>query len=141
MREELIEKFFAKECTAEEAIQVAEYLKAYPEVLDKYLSEEEWKNIETTQMPEEFWDEIWKAIDKKKRTKLTVLWLKRCAVAACMIGLIAVAYLKFSGPTKNESTKLAALPHIQETVVPAHHKTIVNTSAKTEEVLLPDGSV
>jgi len=141
MREELIEKFFAKECTAEEAIQVAEYLKAYPEVLDKYLSEEEWKNIETTQMPEEFWDEIWKAIDKKKRTQLTVLWLKRSAVAACMIGLITVGYLKFSGTTKNEYTKHVTQPDIQQTVTPTPHKTIVNASAKTEEVLLPDGSV
>src|SRR3954451_1881657 len=141
MREELIEKFFAKECTAEEAIQVAEYLKAYPEVLDKYLSEEEWKNIETTQMPEEFWDEIWKAIDKKKRTQLTVLWLKRSAVAACMIGLIAVSYLKFSEPTKNEYAKRATHPDLQQTVTPTPHRTIVNASAKTEEVLLPDGSV
>src|SRR3954452_19942644 len=100
MREELIEKFFRKECTAEEAIQVVAYLKAHPGMLDKYLNEEEWKKVETSQMPEKFWEEVWQGIVKKRRTKTTVLWLKRSAVAASMIGLIALGYNKFSFPGK-----------------------------------------
>ena len=49
-----IERFFEKKCTAEEAEQVAEYLKSNPELLESLLSRKEWDDAEVTEiMPEE----------------------------------------------------------------------------------------
>jgi transmembrane sensor len=141
MREVLIQKFFRKECTKEEAIQVAEYLKAHPEIVNKYLSEEEWRNIETTEMPEIFWEAMWQTIEKRKRAKTVILWLKRSAVAASMAGLVAITFFKFSASEKNEYVKLKSQPHRVEIVASTKHKTFLNTSAKTEKILLPDSSI
>src|SRR5690349_3589259 len=95
MKAELIQKFFRKECTAEEASDVLEFLKNNPKILDDYLSKKEWDEIESNVlMPDEFWDEAWNEIQKKKKTNTTVLWIKRSAVAACIAGAIVLGLLK-----------------------------------------------
>src|SRR4051794_19907331 len=93
MTEELIQRFFKKECTAEESIRVSQYLKAHPELTEKYLSEEEWNNIEATaEMPEEFWSEAWGKIQKRKSRRAVIVYLKRTAVAACGTALIGFGF-------------------------------------------------
>jgi len=140
MREELIQKFFRKECTAEEASEVIEFLKNNPEILDEYLSKKEWDEIETNiLMPEKFWDEVWNEIQKKKKTNITVLWLKRSAVAACIVGVIVFGFLKMG--EEKASPQLSTLP-VKKNITPAvQNKTMINTSGKKEEIVLPDSSV
>lgn len=46
---QLIEKFFRNECSDEEREQVWGYLKGHPEVLNEFLSEEEWEQFKTYQ--------------------------------------------------------------------------------------------
>jgi transmembrane sensor len=54
---ELIERFFCKQCNTEEAKKVAVYLKAHPQVLEKYLSIYEWNSVtESDVLPESFWN-------------------------------------------------------------------------------------
>ena len=65
MKSELIEKFFRKDCTPQEARQVALYLKANPRVLEKYINLEEWEATGKELMPEDFWNEAWENIQKK----------------------------------------------------------------------------
>ena len=68
MSEELIQKFFRKECTAEEASEVMEFLKNNPKILEEYLSKKEWDEIEPNAlMPGEFCDEVWNKFKKRKR--------------------------------------------------------------------------
>ena len=75
MSEELIQKFFRKKCTAEEASDVLEFLKNNPKILEEYLSKKEWDEIESNiLMPEKFWEEAWDTI-QKKRADVKILWL------------------------------------------------------------------
>lgn len=136
MQEELIQRFFKKECTTEEASRVAEYLKANPALLNKYSSEEEWGNIGSQEMPEEFWNEVWQNIEKKNKSKVIVLQIKRTAVAACIVGLIGVGYYKFGEPAKvNDAVAVNNLPEKN-----IEHKTTANNSNSMMRILLPDSS-
>jgi transmembrane sensor len=84
-------------------LQVAKYLKANPDLLNKYLSEEEWRTIEPREMPQEFWDHVWQGIQKKNRSKRIVLWIKRTAAAACIAGIIGIGYYQFNKSSKPNS--------------------------------------
>ena len=92
MKTELIERFFKKQCTPEEAREVAAYLKANPAMLEKYVSMHEWSAVESNNMSEEFWSEIWLSIQKNNKSKVISVKLKRAAVAACFILMIGLAY-------------------------------------------------
>jgi transmembrane sensor len=142
MTEELIQRFFKKECTAAESIQVSEYLKAHPELMDKYLSEDEWNNIEEpAKMPEEFWNEAWANIQKRKRTRKVIIYLKRTAVAACLVALIGLGlYWYFQTGKVNDVVVLH--PHATTITRPAiEHKVITNSSGKMMSLVLADNSL
>ena len=49
---------------------IAAYLKAHPSMLENYLSIYEWNSLAESEMPEEFWNEIWHSIQKKIKQKL-----------------------------------------------------------------------
>src|SRR5581483_1096989 len=137
MDKAVIQKFFNKECSPAEAREVVEYFKANPDVLDEYLNKSEWEELEISGvMPEEFWNEAWQQIEKKKNHHTRVLWMKRSAVAACIAGVIVLTYFKTA--VKKNDLELAA---VKENITPAvSNKTVINASDKTEEILLPDSS-
>src|SRR5690348_5936745 len=90
---ERIEKFFKKQCTPEEAKEVAAFLKANPELLDEYLNEKEWTDVKINDsFSDEFWDEIWRSIQNKNKISSKIIWIKRSAVAACVAGLLAFTF-------------------------------------------------
>lgn len=134
----VIEKFFEKKCTAEEAAQVAEYLKSNPEVLERMLSRMEWDDTEVTEViPEKFWKEIWHNIQKKKSAPIKVLWIKRLAVAA------SVLFVLGSGWMYLVHNKELSKPHSDNTAslysrVVFQHK--INTTGKEMLINLQDGS-
>jgi ferric-dicitrate binding protein FerR (iron transport regulator) len=141
MIEELIQRFFRKECTSAESIQVSEYLKAHPELMDKYLSEEEWNNIEgNAEMPEEFWNEAWANIQKKKRRRTLIVYLKRTAVAACIVALIGFGFYWYAQTRKVYDVVVL---HSQETTTRPvlKHKVITNSSGKMMNIVLEDNSL
>jgi transmembrane sensor len=142
MTEELIQRFFKKECTAAESIQVLEYLKAHPELMDKYLSEDEWNNIEEpAKMPEEFWNDAWANIQKRKRTRKVIIYLKRTAVAACLVALIGLG-LYWYFQTKKVDDVVVLHPHATTITRPAiEHKVITNSSGKMMSLVLADNSL
>jgi len=140
MSEELIQKFFRKKCTAEEASDVLEFLKNNPKILDEYLSKKEWDEIESNiLMPEKFWEEAWDTIQKKKRADVKILWLKRSAVAACIAGVIGFGFFKME--EKKASLQLSTLPVKKNITLAVQNTTMINTSGKKEEIVLPDSSV
>jgi len=134
---QLVERFFKKQCTAEEAEQVAEYLKANPGLLGKYLSEYEWNDaLAGTNMPADFWNEVWSDIQKNKKAKIIQLWLKRCVAAACIILLIDAAYYLFI-PREDIKTQTAGT----YVLPPTEHQIIKNTTNKKMEFVLHDSSI
>jgi hypothetical protein len=139
MSEELIQKFFRKECTAEEASEVIEFLKNNPKILNEYLSEKEWDEIESdVSIPGEFWDEVWNEIQKKKKINTTVIWIKRSVVAAGIAGVIVLGFFKME--EKKASLQLSALPAKKNIAPAVQTKTVINTFAIKEQVVLPDSS-
>src|SRR3954470_17818234 len=92
--EEQIERFFKKECTPEEAREVADWLMSHPEQASKYLDETEWQlSADNGSLPEEAYNEVWHQIDRKIRKENSILLLKRYAVAACVAGCIVTALI------------------------------------------------
>ncbi|MGI8950786.1 MAG: FecR family protein [Chitinophagaceae bacterium] len=135
MTEQQIECFFNKKCTAEEARQVAEFLKLNPSLLDKYLNKAEWNEIEVKEiMPEEFWDEVWQSIQKKKNKKTVVYWLKRTAVAASVISIAGIGFYYFSNSEKTNNNFHQQLANVA-------YKIVTNNSKKIMQVNLADSSI
>ena len=136
MNTELIELFFQKQCTAEEAEEVAAYLKANPALLEKYVSIHEWNTIAGSDMPEKFWSEVWLNIQKKIKAKIISVKLKRIAVAACLILMIGAVYY-YLIPEKQVIKTVARL----DTLPKAQPKTITNLTDKIKTTVLEDSSV
>jgi transmembrane sensor len=137
LKTELIERFFKKQCTPDEARKVAAYLKADPAVLEEYVSMHEWNAVESNFMPEEFWSEVWLNIQKKNKSKIISVKLKRVAVAACLILMIGTAYYYYSMPVKQISKPLASV-----TVLPKTQLQIAaNNTKEIKIVVLEDSSV
>lgn len=137
MNQELIERFFQKQCTSEEAKQVAEYLKANPFLLEKYASEFEWNSIKPDAvMPDEVWMEVWYNIQKKNKTKIISLQLKRIAAAASVILSIAATYYYLT-PEKQITDQLSNIHVLPKT----ERRTISNTTKKIIQLILEDSSV
>ena len=64
----MIHRFFARQCTDEEAVLVSEYLKQFPEVLERYMSIREWDEEEEVPLPdEETFVLLWKQIEQQKK--------------------------------------------------------------------------
>lgn len=137
--EEQIERFFKKQCTAEEAHQVANWLTSNVELASKYLNEAEWHNSSPDKsLPEETYKEVWQQINKSIRKKNAIVLLKRCAVAACIIGCMVVGFYHF-----NINKSAAALTEYHKTEVPtiALSDTEYNRTNKVRRIQLEDGSV
>ncbi len=138
--EELIARFFKKECTAEEAEQVAAWLQAHPEVADEYLNDGAYNSFQQTEhlsseAKEKAWRFIRQNMGKTKRPK----WLKRSAVAACVAGCIAMGLFLF---TKNRLNPAIIYSNKKEakTNLPVVD-TEYNATRTIRRIALEDGSV
>lgn len=138
MMEELIERFFRKDCTRREAQEVIAYLSEHPEVLDRHLSLEEWEQSPPVQMNNEFWDEVWTEVQaKKKRVRSRRIWMKRAAAAASIAAIAIVAYGIWLQPTRQEKSSVAAL----KPVIEQERKIVLNNTATLMKINLPDSSL
>jgi transmembrane sensor len=137
-----IERFFRKQCTPREAAQVAAFLKRNPDVLDKYLSEAEWNEADSANyVDNDFWEETWEGIKRKKQRSVTETWLPYSGVAACVAVLVCLGYF-WLVPNKMAVSKVHnKVPWNEKPAITAvTHKTIKNISNKPMHVLLQDGS-
>ena len=137
MNPELIQRFFKKQCTPEEADEVAAYLKANSAVLEKYISMHEWNAVKDSSMPEEFWTEVWLNIRKENKAKIIFVRLKRAAVAACLILMIGMVFYYYSIPEKQANMPVA---HVN-VLTAAQQKFIKNSTNKIKTIVLEDSSV
>jgi transmembrane sensor len=96
INEDLLKRFFRKECTPEEASMVAAFLKEAPGFMDMHFNQDEFDAIEITADQDEVvlqqWEELQRII-RGKRVKRNSI---RLAAAACMAGLLVTAALLFN---------------------------------------------
>jgi ferric-dicitrate binding protein FerR (iron transport regulator) len=138
MNEELIQRFFSGACTPEEARQVADYLKAHPEILEKYVSEEEFIQYTTEgDLPEKVSSQWLSHIHKETVYENNQSrWLRRIAVAAVLCGIIAGAAYLFMRPKSSQLTVVEP----KTTIEKEDQERKENTSAQNMTLVLPDGS-
>lgn len=65
MTEELIDRFFNKQCTPQESAEVVAFLENNPHILEKYSGRHEWEATEDVNMDNEFWNDVWTRVKKK----------------------------------------------------------------------------
>ncbi len=137
MKSELIEKFFRRECSLQEAKQVALYLKANPNVLEKYMSAEEWKLTGKKLMPEDFWNEAWLNVQKKNKLHNIIVSIKRItAVAASFIIIASVIYYLY--PSAKTTDKPVVTARLQPKT---QRESATNKTYKILNILLQDSSL
>ncbi len=137
MKPELIEKFFRKDCTPQEAKKVALYLKANPHVLEKYMSLEEWETTGKEFMPEDFWEETWRNIQKKNNKQHLIVIIKRTTAVAASLIIIATA-IWFFYPQQKSADQPVITAKVQ---AKTERRFISNTTNKILDVVLEDSSV
>jgi ferric-dicitrate binding protein FerR (iron transport regulator) len=136
MTEEIIDRFFKKDCTADEAYKVVSYFKENPVMLENYLSREEWDRSDPVQMDNDFWNDVWSEMQHKKNASAKNIWLKMAIAAAFVVIFSAIALIYLS---RREVPKQIAS---HEPIAQSHEQKIVlNSSAKIIQTYLPDSSL
>jgi ferric-dicitrate binding protein FerR (iron transport regulator) len=97
---ELIQKFLAQQCTAEEASLVTQHFYEHPEAWEQYLSEAEWQDFETDKkLSTNISKRIFDHIQSQTREKKPIIHLvKRMAVAASVVLALGIGWKYFSAP-------------------------------------------
>lgn len=141
INDELLTRFFNYQCTPEEAREVANYLQEHPEMLEKYLPEEEFLQLqEDNNFPETVSQQWLKNIHRQtvsgnSRRK----WMNRLTIAAVttsvLIGGTLLLMNRDHKPTATPAT-VAGL-----TIPPEQQERKENTGSKAMAIVLPDGSV
>ncbi|BAV04361.1 FecR family protein [Filimonas lacunae] len=88
--EEVIEQFFNKSCTQEEANTVAAYLLDNPHVLDSFIKDEEWGQPAHTLLTAQESRDMLQAVTAKTVSPYArVRWIKRVSAAAAVVAFMA----------------------------------------------------
>ncbi|QHS58832.1 FecR family protein [Chitinophaga agri] len=140
INDDLLIRFFNNQCTQEEARDVAIYLQAHPEVLAKYLPEEEFLTLkEGDDFPEGVSHEWLKNIHQQTRVNSRTKWVKRLAIAAVMSGMLIGGVLIL---VDRDVRKAKTVADRSPAAFPAEAQEFqANRSDKAMVIVLSDGSV
>jgi len=95
MTKELIERFLKDQCSAEEAEYVADYLRKHPYLLDEFLPQQEWDELEDSYLlsedrKEEILSQVRNQLNLNQAKRKNYWWL---AVAASALLLLTLSIL------------------------------------------------
>jgi ferric-dicitrate binding protein FerR (iron transport regulator) len=141
INDELLKRFFNNQCTPEEARSVANYLQEHPDILEKYLPEAEFLQLQEEGHFPETVSQQWlknihqQTVSANNRKK----WTKRLAIAAVTTGILigGTMFLR----QRNHQKIAAVNPGMTITIPSEQQQLTTNTSQKTMAIVLPDGSV
>lgn len=141
INDELLKRFFSDQCTPEEARTVANYLQEHPDVLEKYLPEEEFLQLqEEGHFPETVSHQWLKNIHQQTApANNRMKWAKRLAIAAIATGVLIGGTMLL---LRRDHQKIAAVNRgTTVTTLSEQEQLTSNTGSKTMTIVLPDGSV
>jgi ferric-dicitrate binding protein FerR (iron transport regulator) len=141
INDELLKRFFSDQCTPEEARKVAHYLQEHPDMLEKYLPEEEFLQLqEDGHFPETVSHQWLKNIHQQTvSANNRKIWIKRLAIAAVATGVLVGGTILF---LRRDHQKIAVVnPEMTVTTPSEQQQLTTNTGRKTMAIVLPDGSV
>lgn len=141
INDELLKRFFSNQCTPEEARRVAQYLEEHPDMLEKYLSEEEFLQLqEDGYFPETVSRQWLKNIHRQTSpADNRIKWIKRLAVAAIAIGVMVGGTMLVLRRGDQKITSVN--PGITITIPSEQQQSTTNNGHKAMAIVLPDGSV
>lgn len=141
INDELLKRFFSNQCTPEEARRIANYLQEHPDMLEKYLPEEEFLQLQEDDHFPETVSRQWlknihqQTVSANNRKK----WIKRLAIAAVSAGVLVGGTMLL---LRRDHQKIAAVYTGMTITIPSEQQQLTtNTSRKTMAIVLPDGSV
>lgn len=141
INDELLKRFFSNQCTPEEARRVASYLQEHRDLLEQYLPEEEFLQLQEDGRFPEIVSQLWlknihqQTAPANNRNK----WIKRLAIAAVTAGvLIGGTMLLLDRDHQQPAT---GNPDMAITIPAEQQQLTTNTSQKAMAIVLPDGSV
>ncbi|MCF6404325.1 FecR domain-containing protein [Chitinophaga filiformis] len=141
INDELLKRFFSNQCTPEEARRVANYLQEHPDMLEKYLPEEEFLQLQESGYFPETVSQQWlknihqQTLPANNRKK----WIKRLAIAAVVTGVLAGGTMLL---LQRDHQKISAVNQELTITIPTEQQQrTTNTSHKAMDIALPDGSV
>ncbi|MHA4808078.1 FecR family protein [Flavitalea flava] len=141
INDELIKRFLTDQCTPEEAILVADYLRDHKDILEQYLSQEEFLGMQLNKDLPETISAQWLAHIHREagvnRGRLRKLWIRRMAVAAVLGGLLFGSALLFREHRTSPLSSLSA----DNTIPVNQQERKENRTGKILPLVLPDGSM
>ena len=139
MTDDLLERFFRKECTPEEERMVREYLLEHWANAEKDLTEEDWAAFHHKEtLPSPISDKMLSVIDGSIRPKKTRLIYFRWSAAAAAVILLSIAAWKWTTDPRHSDTRT---PVADSRPAAIHHwKEKTNRTGKTMILMLPDSS-
>jgi transmembrane sensor len=149
--QELINRFFKNECSAEEVDFVVKYFSENEDAVENNISKTEWDNIDTevglnAEQSKKLLSSLKKQLFPKQNASLFLIHripLKAIVAAASVVLLILSGWLFTSG--KNEATNTAAIkrekPLIDNNAGERNWRVVKNTENKKLVIALEDGSV
>ena len=134
---ELLHKFFANRCSAEEAERALRLLEEHPELLEEKLPPAEWDNPKfTSPISAQLKDEMWKNIDPRPAKPVFRIISRALAAAAILTGL----YLGFNYfNTSSAPDPQVAATVQQNTSIP--FMAVTNNGTSIQLIRLEDNSV
>lgn len=138
--EEHIERFFQDKCNADEVEIIVAYLNDHPEIMEKYLGEEDWNGYSTSArlhavVSEKMLSVIRQSTYSKGKSRL---WVRYVAAAAILVMVaFGVKYLV----NTNDAEKTNEIVNVPSVKVFPVLKVIKNNSKSKDKILLKDGSV
>ncbi|SHG44502.1 FecR family protein [Pedobacter caeni] len=133
MTKELILRFFKNQCNAEEATEVAAYLQQHPELLEEFLPDQAWNELENevSLFPEdkktEILNQLRLKLDFTVPKKRNLWWL---SAAASLFLLLGIGYLMNKKPAE-----------VQVPEVMLHNLVKMNYGKEAVSLAIEDGSV
>lgn len=134
--DELITRFFHDQCTPEEASAVATHLQEHPEVLEAYLPETEFLQMEEADLPQTV-SRLWLRNIHGQINRRRPTLIRRMAIAAVTVGVLAggVYLLRTMQAPGTKGTVASVTKPVINT------KVFTNTTQHPVSLQLPDGSV
>ena len=133
INEDMVRRFFDRQCNEEEARIVADWLKDHPEAAEQYYNESDWADETGGQTPTPGWDEMWDGLRKRIRRRLVITRVAY-ALTACTCMLLLCIWI--SKPAKTPASQLA---QAQPQSV-ADSIELRNDSDTSVQQVLPDGT-
>ncbi len=85
INDDMVRRFFDRQCNEEEARFVAEWLKDHPDIAEPYYKESDWEDEKGEQTPTSGWDTIWNALMRRiKRNRAIKRILYGLTIFTCV---------------------------------------------------------